>query len=199
MKVLLFAGLFGTTLSGALLWFSGLGTFIWFAGTSVLPDDLGFGYYEDFNTARKAIAKSTCAESIQYSRHEDSRLESFHFKIQTESGWLVRLWFVEEMEVKELCASAQGLVVLSPTNWEFGSQVYSVDDLSKRFPDKGIRAINVNDLLCNMGEFAPMFKANYNNPDIRQITYEEEDFNRYLRIEIVEEGRGDYFIYRRIR
>jgi hypothetical protein len=170
---------------------------IWLFGTKALPDDLGFGYYRDFHIARKAIEQSACAESIEYSRHEDVTLESFHFKIDTQSGWLVSLWFHKGMDVGEVCSNPPGFLVAHPHNRKF--QGYSIAELSARLADKGIQVSNVNDILCNMGELAPMFKTNYNNEDIPLVTYEDADFDRYLSIEIVEPGREDDFIYTRIR
>lgn len=175
-----------------------IGTLIWFTGSGLL-EGIGFGYYRDFHIAQEQIEKSACAESIEYARHEDLTLESFHFKIHTKSGWVVRLWFHRGMDVREACSKPPGLLVRAPHNWQSLSQGYSISELSARLAEKGITVINVNDFLCNIDELAPMFRANYNNQDIPRITYKDADFNRYLSIEILEEGRGSEFQYSRIR
>ena len=198
-KAIIRASIKSNLLIGVLLLLTCWGVFIWLTGTKALPDNLGFGYYRDFNTARNAIELSSCATSIEYSRHEDLTLESFHFKIRTESGWLVRLWFHEGMDVKEVCSNPPGLMVLHPYNWKSLSQGYSIAELSVRLAGKGIKVTNVNDVLCHIDELAPMFKANYNNEDILRVTYKDADYNRYLCIEIVEPGREDDFEYSRIR
>lgn len=176
-----------------------VGVFIWFVGSKALPDNIGFGYYRDFNIARKAIVRSSCAESIEYSRHEDVTLEDFHFKIRTESGLVVRFWFSYSMDVREVCSSPPGFVVWSHTIRGAIWQRYENADLSALLSQKGIRVTNLDDALCRIDELASVFRANYNNVDIPLITHEDADFDRYLQIEIVEAGRGDEFLYSRIR
>lgn len=175
------------------------GVFIWFAGTKALPDNLGFGYYRDFNTARKAIEESPCAKSIEYSRHEDFTLERFHFRIATESGWMIRLWFNNRMDVQEICSNPPGIVVLSRTDSKSQCRVYTVADLSAMAGTERKKMISVDDVLCNMGDLAPVFIANYNNKDIPRISYEDPNFDRYLQVEIVDKNRTSEFLYTRIR
>jgi len=196
---LVIASVLSISLIGACTWLAGVIWFAWWTTTAELPDNVGFGYYRDFDIARDALEHSKCAESIEYARHEDVTLESFHFRIRTESGWLVRLWFDEGMNVKRVCSNPLGVVVFSPIDWKHFSRAYSVAELSARLAEKGKRLTNVNDVLCNMGELAPMFRANYDNENIPRITYEDPNFNHYLQIEIVEEGRGNEFGYSRIR
>src|SRR5437879_1164017 len=76
VKLALITSLF---LLGVLVLYSGWGPFIWFQGTRLLPEGVGFGYYGDFHAVSRAIEQSPCAESIEYSRHEDITLEDFHF------------------------------------------------------------------------------------------------------------------------
>jgi hypothetical protein len=199
IKAIILASLQSILLIAGLLSATCWGVFIWLIGTKALPDTLGFGYYRDFNIARKAIEQSVCAESIEYSRHEDLTLESFHFKIRTESGRVVRLWFHEGMDVKEVCSNPPGLLVLHPHNRNSLSQGYSIAELSARLANKGIRVANVNDVLCNIDDLASLFQANYDSEDITRITYKDADYDRFLRIEIVEAGRGNEFVYSRIR
>jgi hypothetical protein len=44
---------------------------------------------------------------------------------------------------------------------------------------------------------APLFKANYDNPAVPRITYKDPIYNRCLQVEILEEGRGNEFNYKR--
>lgn len=186
-------------LLGVALSLTGWGVFIWLAGARVLPQQLGLDYYRDFNIARDAVEESPCATSIEFARHEDVTLESFHFKISTESGWLVRLWFREGMDVREICSDFPGIIILHPHNWKTHSQAYSNAELSMRLASRGIKLENVNDVLCNMGLLGPLFRAEYDNQDIPRVAYGDEVYNRYLWLEIVETGRGREFLYTRIR
>jgi hypothetical protein len=169
--------------------------FAYLAGTKALPDDVGFGYYEEFNTARKIIENSPCAKSIEYARHEDLTLEDFHFKIRTSSGWTVRLWFVGGSDVKGICSNPAGFVVTSPT----GCQAYSVATVSAALAENGTRVADVSDLLCNMGFLAPMFRADDHNEHVPQIDCDDPAYAGYLQVEVVETGRENDFKYTRIR
>ena len=187
-----------TTLTAGLIWFSGWGAFIWLMGTKALPDDIGFGYYRDFNVARTAIEQAACVESIEYSRHEDFTLEDFHFQIRTRAGSFVRLWFNDRMDVEQVCLRPRGFVVLHPET-QLISQGYTVAELSMHLTDKGIQVANLNDVLCNLDELARVFKANYGNEGIGPITYGDEDFNRYLHVEILDQEHANDFTYFRLR
>jgi len=195
MKVTIFLG---ATLTTALIWVSGWGSVIWLTGTKALPENVGFGYYRDFSLARSAIEESGCPESIEYSRHEDISLESFHFRIRTRSGLIVRLWFNDGMDVRQVCSKPVGFVVLNPISQAL-SQSYSVDELATSLTAKGIRVENLADVLCNLEELALVFEANYNKQEIRRITHNDEDINRRLHIEILDQERANDFVYSRIR
>jgi hypothetical protein len=164
-----------------------------------LPDNLGFGYYRDFNIARTAIERSACAESIEYARHEDVTLEDFHFKIRTRSGSLIRLWFTNRMNVDEICSTTPVFVVSSQTSRGSLYQRYSNAELTALLWEKGIKVTSFDDVLCRIDELASVFRANYDNENIPLITDRDADFDRYLQIEIVEAGRGNEFVYSRIR
>jgi hypothetical protein len=197
-KIIISAGTSSVVTVGFLSLMS-CGVLIWLAGTKALPDDLGYGYYRDFNIAREAIEKSPCATSIEYSRHEDVTLEDFHFRILTQSGWMVRLWFNDRMNVKEICSNPPGIVVLSPTDWKSESRAYTTADLLALPASNGRTVISVDDVLCNIGDLAPVFMANYNNQNIPRISYDDPNFDRYLQLEVLDKNRPSEFLYTRIR
>jgi hypothetical protein len=189
--------LLGLAATAVAIWCTGVGPLLWYQGTQLLPDRAGFGYYRNFNLVRDALESTSCVASVEYSRHEDLTLESFHFKIKTNSGWSVRLWFNEETEVPKVCFKPAGFVVLSPHDWKLKSQLYTVPDLAAALADRGVAVATMDDLLCNMGILAPLFKANYDNPAVPRITYKDPIYNRCLQVEILEEGRGNEFNYKR--
>lgn len=50
----------------------------------------GCNYYGKFNLALNAIEQSGCAESIEYSRNEDTfSVEEFNFRIPVKSGCVI--------------------------------------------------------------------------------------------------------------
>lgn len=117
MRVLPFLFLIlGAACIAATTWFSGLGLVLWSTGTKALPDDIGFGYYSEFNKVRKVIKQSACVKSMEFGRHEDITLEGFNFKVRTESGLAVRLWFNDSMDVEQVCSEPRGFVVQNPWN-----------------------------------------------------------------------------------
>ncbi len=165
-----------------------------------LPGNIGlpFGYYGDFNTARRAIERSGCTDLIEYSRHEDVTLESFHFRVRTRSGCVVRLWFSYEMDANQVCSRPKGLLVMHPSNWQAPSQAYSIQDLSSRLGEGGRRLRNLTDVLCDLDHLATIFDANYTNAAIPLVTREDEgkeEFRGYLQIEIVDQGLDRGFTY----
>ena len=198
MKIIpILVSLLSTLALGFLLWFSGWGLFIWSMGTKALPEDVGFGYYRDFSLARKAIETSSCAESIEYSRHEDLTLEDFHFRVRTRSGLFVRLWFNDGMDVRQVCSKPIGFVVLNPMSHV--RQSYTVDELAANLTSKANKIENLADVLCNLEELAPVFEANYHTEKIRRITHPDEDINKHLHIEILDQERANDYSYSRIR
>jgi hypothetical protein len=178
--------------------FSGWGAFLWFTGTQLLPEDVGFGYYRDFHIARKAIEESPCAEWIEYSRHEDLTLEDFHFQIRTQSGLIVRLWFYEGMDVRQVCFQPRGLVVVHPRSQSI-CQRYVADELPTQLNGKSIKGTNLNDVLCNLDQLALFFQANYDNEAIRRVPYMDNDNNQYLYVEVLGQERASDYQYWRIR
>lgn len=64
---------------------------------------------------------------------------------------------------------------------------------------KGKRLSSVGDLLCNMGELAPVFRANYNKQDIPTISYGDPSFDPYLKLEVLDKDQPSGFLYTRIR
>jgi hypothetical protein len=178
----------------ALIWFSGWVPVLWSTGTHLLPDDVGVGYYRDFHIARKAIEQSSCAESIEYSRHEDLTLEDFHFQIRTQSGWIVRLWFHEGMDVEKVCSEPRGFAVVRPMS-QLICQRYTTMELSTRLKEKGIKITNLNDVLCNLGELTLFFQANCN----KEEPYLDTESNQYLYVEVLGQERAKDFLYSRLR
>jgi len=171
-----------------LIWFA------WWTATAELPDDIGFGYYRDFDIARKSIQQSGCAESIKYGRHEDLTLEDFHFRVRTKSGRLVLLFFHDNMDVDQVCKSPKGILVFNP--WRLaGEQGYSIEYLSQQWKEKGFVVRDIKDMLCNMDEIVPFFEANYYDETIPVIKYEDDEFRHYLQIRILGEGEKEFYGY----
>ena len=168
------------------------------AGVTLLGPT-GCDYYRNFNLALGAIERSGCAESIEYSRHEDLTLEEFNFKIRTQSGRLVRVWFDDDMKVEEACSRPVGLLVFTQRGREVVKQEYSVLDLSARLADKGIRIMNLSDILCNIEDWARVLEANDDNENTPPITGSDRAYRRHLKIELVEEGGANEFLYTKIR
>lgn len=189
--------LLGSTLCvsfSALIWCSGWGAVIWFASTRLLPEDVGFGYYADFHVALKAIEQSPCAESIEYSRHEDLTLEDCHFQIRTRSGLIVRLWFREGMDVKKVCFEPLGFAIVRPMSQTI-CQRYTTAGLLTILAEKGIKVSNLNDVLCSAEELALLFQSDCKNAE----PYWDKESNEYLYVEIIGQQPADDFIYSRIR
>lgn len=175
--------------------------FVWVAARPDLLGNIGlpFGYYGDFNLAKRAIQEAGCVDSIEYSRHEDLTLESFHFKIRTKSGRVARLWFAYEMDANQVCMNPTGLLVENRNNLQSISQVYSIEALSGLLKEKNFRVRNLKDILCNLDELATIFEANYFNENIPRISREEEnEFLQYLQIEMTDEKSTKDFLYMRI-
>ena len=159
---------------------------------------LSFGYYGDFNTARRAIQDTGCVDLIEYARHEDLTLESFRFRIRTKSGCVVRLWFTYAMDAGQVCHNPLGMIVMHPRNKQTPAQAYSIQDLSSRLTKDGMSLRNVRDILCNVSRLATMFETNYSDAGIPQVSRMDEDkepFRRYLRIEIGDEALDDGWSY----
>ena len=76
---------------------------VWCVSTSDILGEVHFGYYGDFYIVKHALQKTGCIDSMEYSRHEDLTLESFHFKVRTKSGRLVRVRFDEYQDVGLVC------------------------------------------------------------------------------------------------
>ena len=190
----------GMRLSLALPFLTAL-TFIAFIALGLgIPGNIGLpvGYYGDFNTTRRAIERSGCSDLTEYSRHEDVTLESFHFRVRTRSGRVVRLWFSRRMDADQVCGRPKGLVVMHPRNWQDSSQAYSIRDLRSRLGEGDIRLWNLTDVLCDLDDLATMFEANYTNAAISRVTRSEEsteEFRQYLRIEIVDQELDRGFGY----
>ena len=191
--------LLGASLVGTLFWFSGWATFVWQMGTKALPDDVGFGYYQKFNAARKVLERSTCIESIEYSRHEDFTLEDFHFKVQTRSGKCIKLWFNDGMDVDQVCSNPVGFVVFNPTKPQI-YQVYTLGEVSAILEgrDVYVQLLSLDDVLCNIDELARVFEINYRKEDVRSITNKDKTA-KYLQVEIVDHEREGSFQYTRVR
>lgn len=183
-----------TILIVAFLSLTSCGIFAWLAATKGLPDDLGFGYYRDFDRARKAIQQAGCGESIKYGRHEDLTLEDFHFRVCTKSGRIVLLFFHNNMDIDQVCKSPKGILVLHPWRLD-GDQGYSIQDLAERWKERGFEVRDIKDILCNIDEIIPFFEANYYDETVPVIKYNDDEFRQYLQIRIMGEGEKEFFSY----
>jgi hypothetical protein len=175
--------------------------FVWVAARPDLLGNVGlpFGYYGDFNLAKRAIQATGCVDSIEYSRHEDLTLESFEFKVRTKSGRVVRLWFTYEMDADQVCMSPMGLLIENPKGLQSTSQAYSIEMLSGILKEKNFQVRNLKDILCNLDELATIFEANYYEESITKVSpMEEDEFLQYLQIEITDEESTKSFKYLRI-
>lgn len=179
---------------GALIWVSGWGSVLWSTGTHFLPDDVGFGYYREFDLARKAMEQSPCAELIEYSRHEDLTLEDFHFQIRTRVGLIVRLWFHEGMDVEKVCFEPRGFAIVRPMSQSI-CQRYTTAELSTRLRERGITVSNLNDVLCHLDELSLIFQANCTKDE----PYLDPASDQYLYVEVLGQERANDFQYCRIR
>jgi len=188
------AAVMSATIIVAFLSLASCGFFVWLTGTQALPDNLGFGYYRDFDIARKAILRSDCAESIKYGRHEDLTLEDFHFRVHTKSGRIVLLFFRSDMDVDQVCESPKGILVLHPWRLD-GDQGYSIADLTERLKDRGIEIRDIKDMLCNIDEIIPFFEANYDSEALPVIRYRDDEFRQYLHIRIMGQTEKEFFSY----
>lgn len=183
-----------TILIGAFLALATCGVFVWLVGTKALPDNLGVGYYRDFDRARTRIKESGCAESIKYGRHEDVTLENFHFRVRTNSGRIVLLFFHNEMDIDQVCKNPRGILVLHPWHLD-GDQGYSIQYLSQQWRAKGFEVNDLKSMLCNMDEIVPFFEANYYDETVPAIRYKDAEFRQYLQIRIMGVGEKEFFTY----
>jgi formylglycine-generating enzyme required for sulfatase activity len=154
----------------------------WILSRGGLFGDSEFGYYGDFNLAKRAIGQSGCIESMSYGLHEDITLEDFRFFIRTEAGWKAELWFNESMDVRQVCENPKGILVEYP--FRYGPtiifQVYSLEKLSELLKDKDIQLKNIRDILCNLNHLAPIFEENYDNEAFPLTTGLSNEFDQYI-------------------
>lgn len=165
----------------------------WIAASVGLIKDVEFGYYAEFNVAKHAIQKTGCAEKIEYSGvNKDVVLEEMHFKVTTESGRVVRLWFdASNMDVDQVCYSPSGISVLHPS-YE-GDRRYSPNMLTDLMKEKGIEVRDLSDVLCNIEELEEVFRTTEGDTKARR------EFDAYvwdyLRIEYPREEKLDQYLY----
>ena len=157
----------------------------WIAASKGLLGDIEFGYYREFNVAKHAIEQSGCTELIEYSGvNKDLFLEEFHFKVTTKSGQVIRLWFdADNMDVSRLCYKPVGLAVSHPAHQD--CELYTIERLSELLREKNIQATSLRDILCNIDDLEPLFKAT--TGDAGALLETDPYVWDYLRIEFPEE------------
>ena len=154
---------------------------LWIAASKGLFGPVGFGYYGDYNIAKRAIQQTECVEAIEHELvHEDITLENFSFTVRTKPGWKLALTFIYEMNVRRVCERPRGVLFYNPGR---GMQVYTLEYLSDVLKDKNIKLQNLPDILCNLDELVSVFRANYENDQILCIADEREGFLDYLWID----------------
>jgi hypothetical protein len=163
----------------------------WLAASFGLLGEAHLGYYGDFYFVKHALQKTGCVDSMEYSRHEDLTLEDFHFKVRTKSGRLVRVWFDYSQDVSLVCRAPRGLLIVHPRNSLALDQNYNIETILEHLNARGIKTADLQSILCNIDELAPLFEANYDADSIPRVGWEPERtkrFSDYLRLEVVDEA-----------
>ena len=160
---------------------------------------LCFGYYGDFNIAKQAIQNVGCVDSIEYSRHEDLTLESFHFKVRTKSGRVIRVWFSDEMDVDQVCRRPMGLVIWEKRHVKPPSHVRNILVLSTPLMGKYFQVRDLKDVLCNIAELEMLLDKERYDESKPTITGWEHEFQRYLHVEIADEESTTDYLYTAIQ
>jgi formylglycine-generating enzyme required for sulfatase activity len=160
------ACILGASMLGGVLW--------------LLPVDLGlsFGYYSDFNIAKRALQKSECVELIEEGVvNEGTGLNYFSLKVHTKTGWKVELSFFKQMNASQVYENPKGILVYHPVKqW----QAYSLDELSSLTGGKILNLKSVRDIICHLDDLAPIFHANFENEEIRSTSRINGEFLNYL-------------------
>jgi len=176
-------------------------SYAWVAQWMGLLGDVGlcFGYYGDFNIAKQAIQNVGCVDSIEYSRHEDLTLESFHFKVRTKSGRVIRVWFSDEMDVDQVCRRPMGLVIWEKRHVKPPSHVRNILALSTPLMGKSFQVRDVKDVLCNIAELEMLLDKERYDERKPTITGWEHEFQQYLHVEIADEESTTDYLYTAIQ
>jgi formylglycine-generating enzyme required for sulfatase activity len=139
---------------------------------------LPFGFYGKYNIVQREIEKVSCFGAIDHSlAHEEFTLEYFGFTISTKSDWKIGLWFLSEMDVRQVCERPKGLLVYHPVKH---FQVYSMEYLSEALNNQGFKVSNLQDVLCNLDVLVPFLRDNYENDEIPCTDTSLNGYTEYL-------------------
>ena len=154
---------------------------------------LTFGYYGDFNEAKRIVEDTDCFESLKYGLHTDLTLENFHFRVSTKSGRTALIFFDSDMDISQVCNMPKGILVSSAWHLD-GVQCYTIEALSERLNGKGFQVRNIREMLCNLDELVPMFEAAYKDESIPIISRKDgEECSQYIQIRIYGKDEKEYF------
>jgi hypothetical protein len=121
--------------------------------------DVEFGYYGPFNIAKHAMQKCHCAKKIEYQYvNRDLLLEEFQFRVTTESGRVIGLFFDGSMmDTYQVCYEPAGISILASASEK--PERYSPEFLSELLQHKGVQVRNLNDILCHIDQLEEIFRT----------------------------------------